>query len=102
MIMITNKPIDGLLSVYGKNRLDTPSRVKSTSGVQSSKRDQLELSDTARVLQAANQALKNTAEIRMDKVKALRESIENGRYRVPATQIADAILREYESNLARD
>ena len=100
--MITNKPIDGLLSVYGKNRIDASSRVKSTAGIQGSKRDQLELSDTARVLQVANQALKNTPDIRIDKVEALRKKIESGQYQVPASQIAEAILREYGNDASGD
>jgi negative regulator of flagellin synthesis FlgM len=92
--VIINNPIEGLLKVYGKNRLESPSQIKPSVGVKGSESDTLVLSDEARVLRVTTQALKKVPEIRAEKVEALKNAIQTGNYRVSGTEVAEAMLRD--------
>lgn len=95
-MVITYKPVEGLHRVYSQNKIEPSSRVKASSSFRGSEVDKVDLSDQAKGLQVALQALKNVPEIRTDKVEALKEAIQKGKYQVSSSQIAEAILREIE------
>ena len=56
--------------------------------------DRVELSDRARAMQVASVSLKQTEEIRTDKVEHLKSLIKQGKYQVPAQDIAERMLGE--------
>ncbi len=56
--------------------------------------DRVELSDRARALQVASSTLKNSEEIRSDKVEQLKSFIKQGKYQVPGQAIAERMLGE--------
>jgi negative regulator of flagellin synthesis FlgM len=56
--------------------------------------DRVELSDQARALHAAKEALSQLPEVRQDLVKDLRERVKAGTYAVPADKIAERMLGE--------
>ena len=56
--------------------------------------DQVELSDMARALHAAKEALSQLPKVRQDKVAALKEKVKAGEYDVPAAKVAIQMLDE--------
>lgn len=56
--------------------------------------DSVELSQNARDLQKAQQALQELPDIRQDKVAALKQQIENGTYDIRADKIAANMIKE--------
>lgn len=73
------------------NRLDSSGR---TSGPTKESGDRVELSDKARALLVASDAIGKLPKIREDKVEALKQSIKDGTYHVPGEKIAERILGE--------
>jgi flagellar biosynthesis anti-sigma factor FlgM len=55
--------------------------------------DSVELSDAARALTSANQAVANAPDIRADRVAAIKTSLANGTYSVDSSTLAKAMLR---------
>ena len=56
--------------------------------------DRVELSDRAKAMQVASISLKQTEEIRTDKVEHFKSLINQGKYNVPAQDIAERMLGE--------
>ena len=56
--------------------------------------DRVELSDQARALYAANEALSALPEIRQDRVEPIKALVKSGAYRVPGEKIAQRMLAE--------
>ncbi|HSB68316.1 MAG TPA: flagellar biosynthesis anti-sigma factor FlgM [Candidatus Methylomirabilis sp.] len=56
--------------------------------------DRLEVSDRARALQTAADALRQLPDIRTDKVEHLKAQIKAGTYQVSGEQIAERILKD--------
>lgn len=83
--------INHILRIYRQEKVEASNRVsKPASG---KGKDEMVISEEARVLTAAQQAVRNAPEIRTEKVAALKEAIEKGTYRVPSDQVAEAILK---------
>ena len=55
-------------------------------------KDRVELSDQARALHVAKQALKQLPEVREDKVASLKEQIQSGTYQVAGSDVAARML----------
>jgi negative regulator of flagellin synthesis FlgM len=55
----------------------------------------VEISDTARLLQKATDLVKQTPDVRQDRIQALKKSIADGTYRVDSPSLADRILEEH-------
>ena len=72
-------------------RLDSSTR---TSGAAKDGGDRVELSDKARALLVASDAIVTLPQIRKDKVESLKQSIKDGSYHVPGEKIAERILGE--------
>lgn len=58
-----------------------------------SKNDQIEISSQAKGILTAEAELKNTPQIRTDKVAALKAKLENGNYHVDSKKIAAKMLK---------
>ena len=72
-------------------RLESSTR---TSGTAKEGGDRVELSDKARALLVAADAIGKHPPIRADKVESLKQSIKDGTYHVPGEKIAERILGE--------
>lgn len=56
--------------------------------------DRVELSDRARKLQVAREALSQLPEVRQEKVQALKQLVKSGAYEVPGEKVAERMLGE--------
>ena len=56
--------------------------------------DQVELSNKARAMHAAKEALAQLPGVRQDKVATLKEQVKAGKYNVPAADVAVQMLAE--------
>ena len=56
--------------------------------------DRVEVSDAGRAMQVATEALKQTPQIRADKVAELKARIADGTYQVPGVDIAERMLAD--------
>jgi flagellar biosynthesis anti-sigma factor FlgM len=56
--------------------------------------DRVELSDKARALLVASDAIGKLPQMRMEKVEALKQSIRDGEYHIPGEKIAERLLGE--------
>jgi len=54
--------------------------------------DRVEVSDRARALLVAKQALSQSPEVRQEKVEALKQMVKAGTYQVPGEKIAERML----------
>ncbi len=55
-------------------------------------KDEMSISSSAKDVQLASKAIKNVPDVRVDKIKALKEQIDNGTYNVSAIDIADKMI----------
>ena len=88
-MLIPRTQIQGLLQIYGKNEKSMvykASYVRSATGP-----DALNISGESKLKQRAVQALKQSPDIRTDKVNALKESISAGTYTVSNDEVAERI-----------
>lgn len=89
-MIISKAQVQNLLQVYGKNK--KINRVDSTPGTQSIKKDALAISDESRIKQKAMQAIKQSDDIRLDKVRDLQERISAGTYTVNEDEVAEKMI----------
>ncbi len=75
--------------IYNKNR--TVNRVGSTSAV-TGKKDVVSISNTAKDFQTVMKALRETPDVRKDKVDELSQKYESGKYDLSGKDIADRII----------
>lgn len=78
-------------NVYNTKKVN---KAYSSSSVPTSK-DTLAISDFAKELQIAKQAVLNTPDVRQDKVDEIKKQMEAGNYNVSASQLADKLLKKY-------
>ncbi|OON93953.1 MAG: flagellar biosynthesis anti-sigma factor FlgM [Candidatus Epulonipiscioides saccharophilum] len=55
---------------------------------------EVEISDEAQVLGSAFKAVKESPDVRMDKVNSIKEQIKNGTYNVSARDVSEKILNK--------
>ena len=65
-----------------------PSEVRRPAG------DRVELSDRARALLVASEAISKQPQIRADRVESLKHKIKDGTYNIPGEKIAERLLGE--------
>ncbi len=82
---------NAISQVYGVNGMYKAGSVSKTKAS-----DKVEISDFGRDLQVAKQAVAGASDVRMDKVTALKEKIQNGTYNVSGASFADKLLARYE------
>jgi negative regulator of flagellin synthesis FlgM len=59
--------------------------------------DSITLSDSARSLAAARDAVRNAPDVREEKVAAIRDLVSQGTYSVPASELAQNMLSSYQA-----
>lgn len=91
-MIISKTQVQNILKVYGKN-LNTDNLNKSKEVKQKlTKRDELAISGESRVKQRAMQVIKQSDEVRTDKVEQLKEQIAAGTYEVTADDVAEKMI----------
>jgi negative regulator of flagellin synthesis FlgM len=60
-------------------------------------KDTVELSDTVKVMQAADAKIANTPDVDSDRVASLKAAIDSGTYQIDAQRVADKIISFEES-----
>lgn len=86
--------IDGINNVGSVYKNNQAKKAYSNSSVSTSK-DTLALSDFAKELNVAKQAISNVPEVRQSKVDEIKKQMEAGNYNVTASQLADKLLNKY-------
>ena len=65
------------------------------TGAAAGARENVQISEQARMMQRANEIANSVPDFRADKVAALKQSIQNGTYKVDAREIADRLVDEH-------
>lgn len=90
-MIISRAQVQNILKIYGKemnsNKVDKNQAVKAAG-----KKDQLDISGESRVKQKAMQAIKQSEDIRQDKVDQLREQISAGTYEMSDDAVAEKMI----------
>lgn len=81
-------PIQKILKTYEQNHRVDKSKKKSTTEI-----DRVEISDKAREIQVAMKALADVPEIREERVREIKEAIENDTYKPTGKDIVDQLFK---------
>jgi len=77
-----------------------PEQKAQAKAAQAGGGDTVQLSDRAREIQKAAQAVKEAPDVRMEKVEQTKLEVDKGTYKVVGAQVATDMLREtFENNL---
>ncbi|EOC99396.1 flagellar biosynthesis anti-sigma factor FlgM [Caldisalinibacter kiritimatiensis] len=88
---ITNGNIEKALQVYRKQSSNDK---KVSAAKKASKRDELNISNQGKDFQVAMKALKNTPDIRKEKVAEIKRQISTGTYNIDSGKIVEKILED--------
>lgn len=86
--------INGLLKSYKINSADRRKPVERTTRAEENK-DIIAISSRAKDYQTAAKALRDTPDIREDKVMDLQNRIEAGKYNISNKEIAEKVVEQY-------
>lgn len=86
--------IDGINNVNSIYKAKKSNKAYGSSEVSSSK-DTLALSEFAKELQIANQAVKKVPDVRQARIDEIKQQMEAGSYNVQASQLAEKLLGKY-------
>lgn len=86
--------INGLNNVGNVYKSNKSSKAYGATSVSGSK-DTLAISDFAKELQVAKQAVDHAPDVRQAKVDEIRGQMEAGKYNITASQLADKLLNKY-------
>lgn len=91
-MIISKTQVQNILKVYARDyKMKQADGIRTSQGV--AKKDELMISDASRLKQKAMQAVKQTDDIRMDKVAALQQSISTGTYILADDEVAEKIIQ---------
>lgn len=91
-MIISKTQVQNILKVYARDYKTIQANGPcSSQGV--AKKDELMISDASRLKQKAMQAVKQSDDIRMDKVAALQQSISTGTYILADDEVAEKIIQ---------
>lgn len=80
-----------IAQTYGVN-----GKLKTNAVAKVSQSDKVEISSFGKEMQIARQAVRESADIREDKVSDLKAKIDSGEYNVSADSFAEKLLARYE------
>lgn len=99
---ISNSQMNKLQSLYAQQAKAAGAANRTADSNITSKiagqRDELVLSDRAREIQLAMKAAKASPDLREERVKEIKEQIQNGTYSVPAEDVARAMLNRAKAD----
>jgi negative regulator of flagellin synthesis FlgM len=84
-----------------KKEKATQRAASSEEGSTSAESAQVNLSQESKVAQKASETIRNTPDVRQEKIQALKEKIEAGEYQIDSDKVADKLLRNILSELIR-
>jgi negative regulator of flagellin synthesis FlgM len=87
-------PINAYIHQVRNNAADIKATAGAASDMARPVEDNVELSQSARDVQYANDMIKTIPDVREDKVAQLKSAIENGTYRIDSEKIAEKMLNE--------
>jgi len=98
---ISGKPIGGQMDAYLEQVKEKPKTApdQQTRQAPSSSGDRVDLSQSARLIQQAEQTMEGIPDVDMEKVQRIQNEIANGTYKADGETIADAMLRESLINM---
>lgn len=76
-----------------------PSDVSKQAGAGQPRNDKINLSSRAKDLQKVHEVLKQTPDVREEKVQALKAKIDNGTYQVRSKDVAEKMVNQHLGNL---
>lgn len=82
---------DQIAQAYGVN-----GKLKTNAVTKVRQSDKVEISSFGKEMHIARQAVRETSDIREDKVAELKAKIESGEYNVSAESFADKLIAKYE------
>ena len=84
--------LQGAMQAYNKNRISPKQEVKSKQV----EADAMTVSPEAKTFSAALAAVKNSPDIRQDKVDALKDKIDSGNYKISDEQLVDKLIESMQ------
>jgi len=88
-----SKGINQIWRVFRPEKVQGPARPYAPAPARPMGKDEVVISEEARMWAMAQQAVQQAPEVRPEKVAAYRQAVDSGTYRVPASQVADSLLR---------
>ncbi len=89
-MIISKTQVQNLLKIYKK---DTGKQLdKVQAGKPATKEDKLAISGESRIKQRCMQAVKQSEDIRLEKVNKLKEQVSSGTYEVTADEVAEKMI----------
>ena len=90
-LRIKNRVVQETRDVASKRVSSSQSEVAPTKGTGG---EQIALSSKAKDIQKAHEAIRNSADVRIEKVNAIKAKIESGEYHIPSDVLAERVLKE--------
>lgn len=84
--------LQGAMQAYNKNRVSPKQEVKNKQ----METDAMTVSAEAKTFSAALAAVKNSPDIRQDKVDALKDKIDSGNYKISDEQLVDKLIESMQ------
>lgn len=97
-MIISSQQIQTVLRLYGVSQAKRPEEQCSSGEpqeVRGENVDRAELSEEARLYQRVREAAYKAPEVREDRVKKIKEAVENGTYAVSAEAVAEKMLERF-------
>ena len=92
-LRVKNKAIQDRIKIAGKSaKADTTSGSSGAKGAQGA--EHIALSSEAKDIQKIHEAIKNSPDIRVDKVERVKAEIAEGRFHVNSDKLAEKILKD--------
>ncbi|MEG6585004.1 flagellar biosynthesis anti-sigma factor FlgM [Dendrosporobacter sp. 1207_IL3150] len=89
-MIISGKQIQNILKAYGDSKIEKGTKTEKTSPAY--KKDEVILSSQAQEFGQILQNIKNSSDVREDKVKELTERINSGNYNIDAKDVAEKMI----------
>lgn len=84
-------PMNNVNSIYKSNKAN---KAYGATSVSTSK-DTLAISDFAKELQVAKQAVNHAPDVRQSRIDEIKQQMEAGNYNITAAQLTDKLLNKY-------
>lgn len=88
--------VNNVSQIYQANSAARYNQMNKTTS-----KDSLEISSVAKDLQAALNAVKQSEDVRLDRVNELKKQMDSGTYQVSNKEVADKLVERFFSNMYR-
>lgn len=80
--------------IYKTNQTSGASKTQKTKA-----KDEVQISETGKDFQTAKMALQEVADVRKDKIEAIKSSMDAGTYKVDSSDFAEKVIQKYKDVL---